>query len=95
MFKKYPDLFYVYWTKEEFRRETSKLMYYGKAEQTINFYENKLNHSTIEEMNKIGKMFTNWKYEIINGITQNPYSIKISNAIAKYTKTVKTVKKLI
>ena len=82
---KYPDLHYAYWTKEDFRRDTNKLMYYYKAEETINFYENKLIHSTIEEMVKIGKMFTNWKREIINGIIQNPYSIKISNAIAEST----------
>lgn len=82
---KYPDLFYAYWTKEEFRRDTKKLMYYGKAEETINFYEAKLLNSTIDEMVKIGKTFTNWKREIINGMTQNPYSIKISNAIAEST----------
>ena len=82
---KYPDLYYAYWTKEEFRKDTKKLMYYGKAEEIINFYETKLLHSTIEEMVKIGKTFTNWKREIINGITQNPYSIKISNAIAEAT----------
>ncbi len=80
---KYPDLHYAYWTKEEFRRDTKKLMYYYKAEETINFYETKLNHSEIDEMAKIGKTFTNWKREIINGITQNPYSIKISNATAE------------
>lgn len=82
---KYPDLFYAYWTKEEFRKDTKKLMYYSKAEETINFYETKLLNSTIEEMVKIGKTFSNWKREIINGITQNPYSIKISNAIAEAT----------
>lgn len=82
---KYPDLFYAYWTKEEFRKDTKKLMYYSKAEETINFYGTKLLNSTIEEMVKIGKTFSNWKREIINGITQNPYSIKISNAIAEAT----------
>ena len=82
---KYPDLFYAYWTKEEFRRQTSKLMYYGKAEELINFYINKLDHSEIDEMRNIAKTFSNWKREIINGITQNPYSIKISNAIAEST----------
>ena len=82
---KYPDLYYAYWTKEEFRYQTRKLMYYGKAEEIINFYETKLLHSEIDEMAKIGKTFTNWKREIINGLTQNPYSIKISNAIAEAT----------
>jgi transposase len=82
---KYPDLYYAYWTKEEFRYQTRKLMYYHKAEEIVNFYENKLLHSEIDEMSKIGKTFTNWKREIINGLTQNPYSIKISNAIAEAT----------
>lgn len=80
---KYPDLYYAYWTKEEFRRDTNKLMYYAKAEEIIMFYENKLLHSTIDEMAKIGRTFSNWRREIINGITQNPYSTKISNAIAE------------
>ena len=82
---KYPDLYYAYWTKEEFRFHTRELMYYMKAEDTINFYINKLMNSTIDEMKKVGKTLSNWKREIINGITQNPYSIKISNAIAEAT----------
>lgn len=89
---KYPDLFYAYWTKEEFRRDTKQLMYYGKASQTVDFYINKLVGSSIEEMAKVGKMLQNWKYEIINGMTQNPYSIKISNAIAESTNnTIQTL----
>lgn len=89
---KYPDLYYAYWTKEEFRRDTKKLLYYGKAEITIDFYINKLIKSEIEEMQKVGKTLQNWRYEIINGITQNPYSIKISNAIAESTNnTIQTL----
>ena len=89
---KYPDLFYAYWTKEEFRRNTKQLMYYGKASQTVDFYINKLTGSSIEEMTKVGKMLQNWRYEIINGMTQNPYSIKISNAIAESTNnTIQTL----
>ncbi len=89
---KYPDLFYAYWTKEEFRRDTKQLMYYGKASQTVDFYINKLIGSSIEEMAKVGKMLQNWRYEIINGMTQNPYSIKISNAIAESTNnTIQTL----
>ena len=82
---KYPDLYYAYWTKEEFRHDTSRLLYYKKAEEVINFYINKLSNSTIEEIRVVGKMLENWKFEAINGITQNPYSIKISNAIAEST----------
>lgn len=89
---KYPDLYYAYWTKEEFRRDTKSLLYYGKASETIDFYINKLKNSAIDEMAKIGKMLLNWRYEIINGITQNPYSFKISNAIAESTNnTIQTL----
>ena len=89
---KYPDLYYAYWTKEEFRRDTKKLLYYGKAEITIDFYINKLIKSEIDEMQKVGNTLQNWRYEIINGLTQNPYSIKISNAIAESTNnTIQTL----
>jgi len=89
---KYSDLFYAYWAKEDFRRETSKLMYYGKAASTIDFYINKLCGSTINEMTKVGKTLQNWRYEIINGMTQNPYTVKISNAIAESTNnTIQTL----
>lgn len=83
--KKYPELHYSYWTKEEFINKTKCLMYYGAAADIIDFYIAKLTNSTITEMNKIGKTLKNWRYEIINGLTSNPYSIKISNAIAEAT----------
>lgn len=90
--KQYPHLYYAYWTKEEFRKETNHLLYYGKATQVIDFYINKLIGNEIEEMAKIGKTLQNWRYEIINGLTQNPYSIKISNAIAESTNnTIQTL----
>ena len=67
-------------------------LYYGKATQVIDFYINKLIGNEIEEMAKIGKTLQNWRYEIINGLTQNPYSIKISNAIAESTNnTIQTL----
>ena len=89
---KYPDLHYAYWTKEDFRNATKQLMYFGKAQGILDFYINKLTKSQINEMNKVGKTLQNWRYEIINGMTQNPYSIKISNAIAESTNnTIQTL----
>ena len=82
---KYPELYNAYWTKEEFRRHTKEQTYYGKAEEILNFYINQLTSSYIEELRSVGKTLQNWKNEIINGITRNPYSIKISNAIAEST----------
>ena len=80
---KYPNLHYAYWTKEEFRNKTKKLMLYKEAESIVNFYETGLCNSEIEEMSKIGRTIKNWKQEIINGLIRNDYNIKISNAIAE------------
>lgn len=83
--ERYPELFYAYWVKEEFRRDTAKLTYYYKALETINYYIHRLINSAIPEIAKVGKTLQNWKDEIVNGLTQNPYSLKISNAIAEST----------
>ena len=81
--QKYPDLYYAYWTKQEFLKDTKKLMLYVEAEKVVNFYLNKLNGNQIEEMHAIGKTFKNWKLEIINGLIKNPYQRRLTNAIAE------------
>lgn len=81
--RKYPELFYAYWTKQEFIKDTSKLMLYKKAEQIFEFYSNKLNSSQIEEIVSIGKTFKNWRYEIINGLIKNSYHKRLTNAMAE------------
>lgn len=83
--RKYPDLHAAYWNKEEFRRDTKQLLYYGKATSVIDFYISKLTNSTVAEKVKVGRTLQNWRIEIINGLTQNPYSMKISNAVAEST----------
>lgn len=80
---KYPELHFAYWVKEEFNQRTKKLMYFKEAESIVCFFENQLSKSTITEMNKIGKTLRNWRLEIINGMTFNPYNKRISNAIAE------------
>lgn len=82
---KYPDLYYAYWTKEEFRNKTKNLMLFKDAESIVDFNINKMLKSAIPEIVRVGKTFQNWRTEIINGITRNPYSIKISNSIAEAT----------
>ena len=81
--KKYPELNYAYWTKEEFVRDTKKLMLYTKAEKLINYYTEKLMKNNIEEMRTIGHTFKNWNMEIINGIIKNPYDKRLTNAMAE------------
>ena len=80
---KYPELHYAYWTKDEFLKETKKLMFYTKAEKIVNFFINKLEDNAIEEMRAIGRTFNNWKEEIINGLVRNPYGRRLTNAMAE------------
>lgn len=81
--QKYLELSYAYWTKQEFLRETKKLLMYNAAEKTVNFYTKKLVDNQLEEMREIGKTFTNWTIEIINGLVRNPYQRRLTNAIAE------------
>ena len=81
--QKYRELSYAYWTKQEFLRETKKLLMYNAAEKIVNFYTKKLVDNQLEEMREIGKTFTNWAIEIINGLVRNPYQRRLTNAIAE------------
>lgn len=81
--RQYPELYYAYWTKQEFLQETKKLMLYSQAEKIIDFYTNKLEKNQMEEMQSIGKTFKNWRAQIINGLIRNPYGRRLTNAMAE------------
>ena len=81
--RQYPELFYAYWTKQEFLKETKRLMLYSQAEKIVDFYINKLEKNQIEEMKTIGTTFKNWRFPIINGLIRNPYGKRLTNAIAE------------
>ena len=81
--RQYPELYYAYWTKQEFLNETKKLMLYSQAEKVVDFYINKLEKNQIEEMRSIGTTFKNWRLQIINGLIRNPYGRRLTNAMAE------------
>lgn len=81
--RQYPELYYAYWTKQEFLNETKKLMLYSQAEKIVDFYSNKLEKNQLEEMKAIGKTFKNWRTQIINGLIRNPYGRRLTNALAE------------
>lgn len=81
--RQYPELYYAYWTKQEFLNETKKLMLYSQAEKVVDFYINKLEKNQIEEMQSIGTTFRNWRIQIINGLIRNPYGRRLTNAMAE------------
>ena len=81
--RQYPELFYAYWTKQEFLKETKRLMLYSQAEKIVDFYINKLEKNQIEEMKTIGTTFKNWRFPIINGLIRNTYGRRLTNAIAE------------
>ena len=47
------------------------------------FYINNYESSTVNELNKIAKNFTNWYSEIINAYSKNSYGVILTNAIAE------------
>ena len=81
--KKYPDLFFVYWAKEEFSNKMLKLHEYDETMKAIDFFINQYSKSTIKELNDIAKTFTNWYDEIINAYSKNTYGVVLTNAMAE------------
>ena len=81
--RKYPDLHYVYWTREEFNRDVTKLTGWYSTKNSIDFYIQKLGHCEIREMNDIASTFSNWYDEIINAYSKTTYGFFLSNAVAE------------
>lgn len=81
--KRYDALNEVYWNREDFIVGFKKVNYYKEAETLINFTIDKFNLSLLKEVNELGQMFQNWKYEIINAATKTSYGFRMTNAIAE------------
>ena len=81
--RRYPELYYAYWVKQEFLQATKRLLLYSQAEKTMEFFINKFESSLIEEIQKIGKTFRRWRLQIINGLVRNPYKKRLTNAMAE------------
>lgn len=81
--KRYDELNEVYWNREEFIIDFKKVNYYKDAEFLVNFSINKFNGSLLPEVNELGRMFQNWKYEIINAAVKTSYGMRMTNAIAE------------
>ena len=81
--KKYPKLFYAYWTREEFNKTVTKSTGWYETKKSIDFFLQKLAHCEISEMQEIAKTFSNWYEEIINAYSKTTYGFFLSNAIAE------------
>lgn len=81
--KKYQDLFFVYWAKEEFSNKMLKLHEFEETKKTIDFFINQYSKSTIPQLNEIAKTFSNWYDEIINAYSKNTYGVVLTNAMAE------------
>lgn len=81
--RKYPELHYAYWTREEFNRDVTKLTGWYDTKKSLDFYIQKLGHCEIDEMREIAKTFSNWYDEIINAYSKTSYGFFLSNAIAE------------
>ena len=81
--KAYPDLYDVYWAKEEFSSSMLKLHNYDETKKRIDFFINKFSKSLNKELNDIGNTFKNWYKEIINSYSKNTYGVVLTNAMAE------------
>ena len=81
--KAYPDLFTIYWSKEEFSSSMLKLHNYDETKKLIDFFINQYTKSTINELVSIGQTFKNWYKEIINAYSKNTYGVVLTNAMAE------------
>ena len=84
--KAFPDLYDVYWAKEEFSSSMLKLHNYDDTKKRIDFFINKFSKSLNKlnkELNDIGNTFKNWYKEIINSYSKNTYGVVLTNAMAE------------
>ena len=81
--KAYPELYEVYWAKEEFSSLMLKLHNYDETKNMIDFFVNKFSKSTVKELNNVASTFRNWYQEIINAYSKNTYGVVLTNAMAE------------
>jgi len=82
--KKYPDLFAVYWAKEEFSSQMLKLHSFPETKNKIDFFINQFSNSLVKELINIANTFKNWYIEIINSYSKNMHGIVLTNAMAEF-----------
>lgn len=81
--KNYPKLNEAYQNREDFIRDYRKIDYYRDAERLIDFSIKRFEMSFIPEVKELGKMFQNWRYEIINSAVKTSYGLRITNSISE------------
>lgn len=81
--KSYPELYAVYWSKDEFCSAMLKLHEYQETKDYIDFFIKKYSNSTIKVLNKIGRTFKHWYNEIINAYSKNTYGVVLTNAMSE------------
>ena len=81
--RKYPELHYVYWSREEFNRDVTKLTGWCDTKKSIDYFIQKFGHCEIEEMREIACTISNWYEEIINAYSKTVYGFFLSNAVAE------------
>ncbi len=81
--REYPELAEVYYAKDIFSNKMLKLHEFEETKTMIDFFIHNFESSTVFELNKISKTFSNWYLEIINAYSKNSYGVVLSNAIAE------------
>ena len=81
--RKYPDLFEVYWAREEFNRITLKMHYWIESSKMIKYFIQKFEGSLLRELNEIARTFSNWFDEIVNAYAKTSLGFCVTNAVAE------------
>lgn len=81
--KEYSELDKVYHAKDIFCNTMLKLHELDETKNMLDFYIKNYEQSTVNELNKIAKTFTNWYTEIINAYSKNSFGVVLTNAIAE------------
>lgn len=81
--REYPELAEIYYAKDLFFNKMLKLHELDETKKMIDFFIHNFESSTVFELNKIAKTFSNWYIEIINAYSKNSYGVVLSNAIAE------------
>ena len=86
------------WTGYNILQDLLHYKWYGNYEDSLKFIEmisKRLIDTGNEYLEKVGRSYHNWRYEIASGFTKNEYKIHISNGIAEcINNNIKTIIKL-
>ena len=82
-FRFFPELGEIYYAREEFCREMTKMKDYEETSKFFDFYCLKLTASISKSLQNLAKTLKHWRQEIINAYAKNETGFYLTNATAE------------